>query len=859
MTDSTPIPWVVLKFGGTSVSSRASWDNIVLILREREAEGLRVVAVQSALSGTTDALSGLLDDALHGAPATPLERIEGQHRDFAATLGIIPPPEFERQLAELARLVGGVKRVGEVSDPVRARVLAAGELLATALGAEFLSSQGIAATLIDARQLLRAVPGRKGRTSTLSANCGFDPDPDLSARLARHPGVLLTQGFIASGDDDRTVLLGRGGSDASAAYLAAKLQAARLEIWTDVPGLFSANPRSVPTARLLKTLDYDEAQEIAANGARVLHPRCIQPAQQHRIPIHLHATQAPGLPGTVIGPQAGAGGAKLKAIALRKGITLVAMETPGMWQQVGFLADAFQIFKQHGISVDQVSTSETSVTVSLDPQAAVVDADALAALTADLGSLCRARVIGPCASLSLLGRNIRAILHRLGDAFALFEEQRIHLVSQSANDLNFTVVVDEDQGDRLVTQLHDLLIQTGAGDPAMGPTWEQLNEPQRIEADRDAWWRKRRGRLIAALGERDCAYAYDQDTIAAQARALAGMQSVARVFYAIKANPHPGVLRTIAAQGLSFECVSRGEVERVFESVPGIARERVLFTPNFAPRGEYEWALGERLCLTVDNLHVLRAWGELFRGRELYLRVDTGHGHGHHPKVRTAGVHSKFGVPRFELAELRQAARQAGATVVGLHAHAGSGNFAIGNWVEAASILAEAATLFPAARTLNLGGGLGVPDRPGHPALDLAALDAALAEFRAAHPGFELWLEPGRYLVAAAGVLLARVTQLKGKGAVQYLGVATGMNSLIRPALYGAYHEIINLTRLDEPADQLCNVVGPICENGDVLGHDRLLPRSTEGDILLIANAGAYGHAMGSNYNLRAPAEELWI
>jgi len=101
------------------------------------------------------------------------------------------------------------------------------------------------------------------------------------------------------------------------------------------------------------------------------------------------------------------------------------------------------------------------------------------------------------------------------------------------------------------------------------------------------------------------------------------------------------------------------------------------------------------------------------------------------------------------------------------------------------------------------------------------------------------------------------VETLKGKGAKQYLGVATGMNSLIRPALYGAYHEIVNLSRLAEPAGELADVVGPICESGDVLGHDRLLPPSAEGDILLIANAGAYGHSMSSRYNLREPAEEL--
>ena len=124
-------------------------------------------------------------------------------------------------------------------------------------------------------------------------------------------------------------------------------------------------------------------------------------------------------------------------------------------------------------------------------------------------------------------------------------------------------------------------------------------------------------------------------------------------------------------------------------------------------------------------------------------------------------------------------------------------------------------------------------------------------------PGVALWIEPGRYLVAAAGALIARVTQTKSKDDVRYVGIATGMNSLIRPALYGAWHEIVNLTRLDEPATEIVNVVGPICESADFLGHDRLLPPTREGDVLLIANAGAYGRAMSSHYNLREPAQEF--
>ncbi|MEC9398665.1 MAG: bifunctional aspartate kinase/diaminopimelate decarboxylase, partial [Myxococcota bacterium] len=143
--------------------------------------------------------------------------------------------------------------------------------------------------------------------------------------------------------------------------------------------------------------------------------------------------------------------------------------------------------------------------------------------------------------------------------------------------------------------------------------------------------------------------------------------------------------------------------------------------------------------------------------------------------------------------------------------------------------------------------------------LDLEAVNESLLKFKAAHPKFELWIEPGRFFVARAGVLLARVTQLKSKGSHHYIGVETGMNSLIRPAVYGAFHEIINLSKLGEPMAMTADVVGPICESGDVLGYGRRLPDTEEGDVLLIGTAGAYGRAMSSRYNLREPAKEILI
>jgi diaminopimelate decarboxylase/aspartate kinase len=225
--------------------------------------------------------------------------------------------------------------------------------------------------------------------------------------------------------------------------------------------------------------------------------------------------------------------------------------------------------------------------------------------------------------------------------------------------------------------------------------------------------------------------------------------------------------------------------------------------------------------------------------------------------VRTAGSNAKFGVPLDELDRTLRLARSHDITIRGLHAHTGSGILHPDNWERTLEVLTAIATDLPSVEVINLGGGLGVPDRSDELPLDLLALDAGLSRIRRSlNRDIEIWLEPGRYLVAAAGVLLARVTQLKGKGDIRYVGVATGMNSLIRPALYGAWHEIVNLTRRDEAGRHAYNVVGPICETGDVLGLDRLLPESKEGDVFLIANTGAYGAAMASRYNLREPAIE---
>lgn len=855
-------PWVVMKFGGTSVSTAESWGRITALLRSRLDAGLRPVVVHSALKGVSNALQTLLQVAATNDPSDTLSEIRAQHYALAEALGLDGAELLDETLYELEQLIAGVRLVREVSVRVRVRIMALGELMATRLSAEYLASQSLPVQWVDARDHLtsRSRSNRQTANAYLSATCDFAADADMQSALAAHEKIILTQGFIARNKNGETVLLGRGGSDTSASYFAAKLQARRLEIWTDVPGMFSADPRVVPSARLLLALHYDEAQELASAGSAVLHPRCITPIRESDIPLFIRSTTSPEIGGTVISSVTEEVEPQVKGICLRNGLTLISMDGVDMWHEVGFLAKAFAAFSVNGVSVGLVSTSETNVTVSIDTSDGMLSDDVEESLVDDLEKLCRVRVISNCSAVSLVGRKIRTIIPRLAPALEVFEEERIHLMSQAANDLNLSFVVDKQQGPRLVSKLHATIIRKGGASTVFGSSWERLfagDEPA-IRA-LDPWWMKKREQLMRIADEQLNAYVYDRDSVLEAANSLLNLKNIERILYAVKANFNAELLRTLATARVDFECVSPGEVEWLEEVIPGLDLDRILFTPNFAPRDEYKWALQKGLQVTLDNLYPLQAWPELFKDRKLFVRVDPGQGRGHHEHVKTAGVHSKFGVPRFEVDELAKLVEAAGADVIGIHAHSGSGILDPENWRRVAGELVLIAEQFPNVKTIDLGGGLGVPEKPGDKAFDLGRLDETLAEIRQTYPQFDLWLEPGRYLVARAGVLLTHCTQTKGKGEMRYIGVGTGMNSLIRPALYGSYHEIVNLTRSDQPPSETVTIVGPICETGDRLGSDRLLPPTEEGDVILIANVGAYGYVMSSQYNRRDVAKEIVI
>lgn len=843
--------WVVIKFGGTSVSSRATWNQIASIIRGHREKGKKVLVVCSALSGVTNLLSSWCQsgDVSERARLVLLEELKARYHTLASELELDPAC-----LSEMLALSGQVTTAWCLSQrpAQQAAVLALGERWLTVCGEAFLKTQATNIVSQDACNLLSSVAlPRSESAAYLAAQCGVNDNPELQEKLnSLTANVVITQGFMARNEHNETVLLGRGGSDASAAYLAAQVSAECCEIWTDVPGVYSANPHLIAEARVLEKLTYDEAQEIAAMGAKVLHHCTLWPLKKAQVPLYIKQTLHPERSGTYVGLDVEHGRPVIKAIVVKKLIVLISIDAVDMWHSIGFMASIYACFEKHGLSVDLTSTSEANVTLTLDKEANCMNAEALNAVLADLNTFSKARVIAPCASVSFIGSRVNAVL-------SLLDKQKIYLISQAANDLNLTVVVDDDKAEKLVQQCHHALIESTRDWQVFGPTWNELQEaPKKAETP---WWQKKREQLCELAQGKPGLYVYDRDTIAASVADLRSLKAIDHLFYAMKANSNPLVLQHVYELGMSFECVSMGEMKKVRNLFPDLAPDRVLFTPNFAPKEEYAYAFEWGTHVTIDNRYPLEAWGDLLAGQSIMLRLDPGQGKGHHKHVMTAGKDAKFGVPIDQLEDVANMAKDIGCDVVGLHAHVGSGILQADNWLELASCLVDYRSLFPKLQRLNLGGGLGIVEKPWQQALDMSAIDVHLQRFKSAYPDISLWLEPGRYVVARSGVLLASVTQIRHKADQTFVGVSAGMNALIRPALYGSYHPIHNLSKHGESLTMTAHVVGPNCESADVLGRSRSLPQCDEGDIMCVANAGAYGEVMKSGYNSRTLSESVLV
>ena len=334
-----------------------------------------------------------------------------------------------------------------------------------------------------------------------------------------------------------------------------------------------------------------------------------------------------------------------------------------------------------------------------------------------------------------------------------------------------------------------------------------------------------------------------------------------RLLYALKANATPALLRIIADEGFGFDAVSPGELALL--RALGVDLSRVLYTTTSASDDELEIAAHSGALLNIDDIERIDTFGSRHPGADVCIRFNTGVGAGHHKHVVTGGKEAKFGVPMDQAEEVAEVAARHGLRVVGIHQHAGSGVREPEMLWPAVETLIETAGLFPDLQFVNAGGGLSVPYHPEDTALDPARLRSGVAQpaldalAASGHGDVAIWFEPGRYLVAESGVLVTQVHTLKTTADRTFAGTDSGFNQLLRPTLYDSYHALTNLSNPDGPLHTY-DVVGNVCESGDLFARQREVQELRRGDRLAVLDTGAYGVAMASTYNLRPlPAEVL--
>lgn len=358
-------------------------------------------------------------------------------------------------------------------------------------------------------------------------------------------------------------------------------------------------------------------------------------------------------------------------------------------------------------------------------------------------------------------------------------------------------------------------------------------------------------------------YVYDGDKIRSQYRLLKSAFSYTptRFFYALKANSNPAILKLLLQEGAGADTVSLNEVRLAFQV--GFRPENTIFTPANASDEDMAFAVEQGVILNLGALSELRRFGEAFPGGRVSVRINPNVGGGHHEHTITGGPLSKFGIDHTQTEEIKAIVKQYDLRLIGTHSHIGSGILEVETFLKAMDIVLASVQDFDTLEFIDFGGGFGIPYKPDEEPLDLKTLgekaSEKFAEFclKKGYDQLAMYFEPGRFLVAEAGVLLARVNTVKKTPHRTFVCLNSGYANLMRPLTYGSYHEIVNLSHPDGEKT-IVDIAGNICESGDMFGRERPLAQAQEGDILAIMNAGAYGMSMASNYNLQAlPAEVL--
>lgn len=445
---------VIAKFGGTSVADYDAMNHSAdVVLAD---ENVRVV-VLSASAGITNLLVALASGLEATERFVKLDAIRKIQYDIVERLA---NPQIIRE--EVERLLENITTLAEAaslatSTALTDELVSHGELMSTLLFVEILRERKVDAQWFDIRKIMRT-NDRFGRAEPDVATLAELANQQLQPRLAQ--SLVITQGFIGSEAKGRTTTLGRGGSDYTAALLGEALHASRVDIWTDVPGIYTTDPRVVPAAKRIDKIAFEEAAEMATFGAKVLHPATLMPAVRSDIPVFVGSSKDPKAGGTLVCNKTD-NPPLFRALALRRKQTLVTLNSLSMLHSHGFLAEVFNILAQHNVSVDLITTSEVSIALTLDTTGSTSTSDSplTTSLLTELSSLCRVEVEENLALVAIIGNKLSKACGVGKEVFGVLEPFNIRMICYGASSYNLCFLVPGDDAEKVVQKLHHNLFE----------------------------------------------------------------------------------------------------------------------------------------------------------------------------------------------------------------------------------------------------------------------------------------------------------------------------------------------------------------------------------------------------------------
>jgi diaminopimelate decarboxylase/aspartate kinase len=795
--------YIVLKFGGTSISLKGV---LTMVEQLEKYQNIKVIIVLSAKSQVTNLL-------------TEGKNIEAYeiYKDFCKELNI---DEIE-YMKELKSTIG-----------ISNKSISLGELISSKLISNFINESGIENKWINSLDFMYSEINRNDKYEFKINDYKF---PDNK--------IVIVPGFISMNCFDEIILMSRGGSDTTGSIISGHVHAERYEIWTDVDGVYSIDPNIIKNNLIIPHLSYELAQEISALGAKVLHPYCIKTIEKHNIPICIKNTfNSNSTNNTIIN---NVKQTDCSLLIEQKHNILINIKSIEMWNEYGFVSDIFQVFKNLSINVDIISTSQFSVSITTNK----LSNETIKHLKQQLDGKYIVSINENISVLSLITSNINKSSDTVNNLKNIINKlTNDYLVHYGANNYNVSFIVNKTLVKNIFVDFYNTLYKVHK---IVDTKDDWIND--KIETLKDMYIQIKEVNFL-----RQPKYIYNTKILQNSIDKLKEITNIDEWFYSIKANNNETICNIITNNRFNFESVSIDELKYIYNTLQYTGK--TLFTPNYCNILEYESAfkLNKNIIVIVDNVDTIITHPIIFENKSIGVRLDLDSGDGHCSKVITSGVNSKFGISLNRIDELINICNIHNINIIGLHTHQGSGIVNIKTWEKVLNKIVLIKDKFENIEWIDLGGGIGINYESDIDTLDLHELNNLIGKYKN-KLNTKLYMEPGRFVVARCGILLGEVTQISNKGSINYLGVNVGMNTLMRPTLYNSYHRIINISKINEKKNTEYTVVGPICESGDILGKNRILPKCDIGDVILIKDVGAYGHVMSNTYNMRQSALEYII